>query len=135
MSRRVLVTGASRGIGRAIAVELAERGFDVSVGYHQQLDAAEAVLAEIQKSSRDGRTIRLDVGDREGCAQQLAADLEDNGPYWGVVCNAGITRDVARDIRSFAPGPASAALVQMSATAPHIKIPFFRVIADSSSLK
>jgi 3-oxoacyl-[acyl-carrier protein] reductase len=95
LSRRVLVTGASRGIGRAIAIELAERGFDVSVGYHQQLDAAEAVLAEIQKSSRNGRTIRLDVGDREGCAQQLAADLEDNGPYWGVVCNAGITRDAA----------------------------------------
>ena len=95
MSRRVLVTGASRGIGRAIATQLGRQGFAVGIGYREQREAAEAVLEEIEDASGEGTLLQLDVADRDDCAQRLAADLEANGPYWGVVCNAGITRDAA----------------------------------------
>jgi 3-oxoacyl-[acyl-carrier protein] reductase len=95
LSRRVLVTGASRGIGRAIATQLGLQGFAVGIGYREQREAAEAVLEEIEDASGEGTLLQLDVADRDDCAQRLAADLEANGPYWGVVCNAGITRDAA----------------------------------------
>jgi 3-oxoacyl-[acyl-carrier protein] reductase len=95
LSRRVLVTGASRGIGRAVATQLGQQGFAVGIGYREQREAAEAVLEEIEDASGEGTLLQLDVADRDDCAQRLAADLEAKGPYWGVVCNAGITRDAA----------------------------------------
>jgi 3-oxoacyl-[acyl-carrier protein] reductase len=94
-SRSVLVTGASRGIGRAIALRLARDGFDIVVHCRSRIDEAEAVAAEVATLGRAARVIRFDVADRAGCAAALNADIEAHGAYHGVVCNAGIARDNA----------------------------------------
>ncbi|TNJ34661.1 3-ketoacyl-ACP reductase FabG2 [Arenimonas terrae] len=94
-ARSVLVTGASRGIGRAIALRLARDGFDIVVHCRSRIDEAEAVAAEVAALGRAARVIRFDVADRAGCAAALNADIEAHGAYHGVVCNAGIARDNA----------------------------------------
>jgi 3-oxoacyl-[acyl-carrier protein] reductase len=94
-ARSVLVTGASRGIGRAIALRLARDGFDIVVHCRSRVDEAEAVAAEVAALGRAARVIRFDVADRAGCAAALNADIEAHGAYHGVVCNAGIARDNA----------------------------------------
>ena len=93
--RSVLVTGASRGIGRAIALRLARDGFDLVVHCRSRIEDAEAVAAEVRALGRAARVIRFDVADRAGCADALAADIDAHGAYHGVVCNAGIARDNA----------------------------------------
>ncbi len=95
LPRRALVTGASRGIGRAIALALARSGFDVTVNYLRDEAAAESVRAAIGAAGGHARCLRFDVADREACARALLADLEAHGPYFGVVCNAGQHQDVA----------------------------------------
>ncbi len=79
-----LVTGASRGIGRAIALELGNAGADVVVGYHTGRDEAEAVAAEI-----GGRALQADVSD----AASAGALVEAAGDVDILVNNAGLTRD------------------------------------------
>ena len=91
----VLVTGASRGIGRAIALRLAGDGFDVVVHCRSRVEEAQAVVAEIQALGRQARVLSFDVADRAAARAALEADVEVNGAYYGVVCNAGITRDGA----------------------------------------
>ncbi len=91
MKRTILVTGASKGIGRAIALRLARDGFRIVVHYGRDLDGAESVLSEIG----DGRTINFDISDRVACRTALEADIAEHGPYYGVVLNAGIARDNA----------------------------------------
>jgi len=95
MSETVLVTGASRGIGRAIALRAAQDGYDVVVHCRSRRDAAEAVAAEITALGRRSRVLQFDVADRAACAQALAADVAEHGAYYGVVCNAGMTADAA----------------------------------------
>lgn len=95
MADTVLVTGASRGIGRAIALRLARDGFDIVVHYRSRSDEAEAVAGKIRSAGRHARTLAFDVADRAACADALAADIEANGAYYGVVCNAGIASDNA----------------------------------------
>ena len=91
----VLVTGSSRGIGRAIALRLARDGYDVVVHYHSRRDAAEEVAGEIRELGRATRLLSFDVSQRAAAASALAADIEAHGAYYGVVCNAGIARDAA----------------------------------------
>jgi 3-oxoacyl-[acyl-carrier protein] reductase len=86
--RRVLVTGSSRGIGRAIAERLARSGFAVTVHCRTQRAEADALAAQL-----GARVLQFDVTDRIAVRQALELDLEAHGPYYGVVCNAGITRD------------------------------------------
>jgi 3-oxoacyl-[acyl-carrier protein] reductase len=91
----VLVTGASRGIGRAIAIRAAQDGFDVVVHCRSRVDQAEAVAAEIKNLGRSARVLSFDIADRAATAQVLEADIAEHGTYYGVVCNAGMARDNA----------------------------------------
>ncbi|MBL0612685.1 3-oxoacyl-ACP reductase FabG [Aeromonas jandaei] len=95
MNSTVLVSGASKGIGRAIALKLAADGFTVVVHYHSDQQGAQATLDEIIAQGGSGRLIQFDIGDRELCRARLEADIEQHGAYYGVVCNAGIVRDGA----------------------------------------
>ena len=91
--RRVLVTGASRGIGRAIALALARDGFELSLGYLRSKPEAESAAAEIESLGRRAVALCFDVADREACEQAITTDIKMHGPYWGAVCNAGIQSD------------------------------------------
>ena len=93
--RCILVTGASRGIGRAIALRLAHDGFDIAVHCRSRRELADTVAAEIEALGRKARVLEFDVADRAACASAIEADIEAHGAYHGVVCNAGITRDNA----------------------------------------
>ena len=93
--RCILVTGASRGIGRAIALRLARDGFDVVVHCRSRREQADAVAAQVVALGRQARVLVFDIADRDACARVLAADIDAHGAYHGVVCNAGITRDAA----------------------------------------
>lgn len=94
-SRRILVTGSSRGIGKAIALQLAEAGFAVTVHCRSGLAAAEAVVAEIIARQGQATLLPFDVCERDQVKKILLEDIEKNGAYYGVVCNAGIARDNA----------------------------------------
>ena len=91
----VLVTGASRGIGRAIALRAARDGFDVAVHCRSRIDEAQAVVAEIAAMGRQARVLAFDISDRAAARTALEADVAAHGAYYGVVCNAGIARDGA----------------------------------------
>jgi len=93
VKRRVLVTGASRGIGRAIALALARAGFAIAINYRERRDAAEETLARIQGIGGDATLLAFDVADRAACKQALESDLAAHGSYYGVVCNAGVHAD------------------------------------------
>jgi 3-oxoacyl-[acyl-carrier protein] reductase len=95
MSDTVLVTGSSRGIGRAIALNLAEAGYDLVVHCRSRREEAEAVQAEIVAKGRGARVVQFDISDRAASAAALEADVAAHGAYYGVVCNAGLTRDGA----------------------------------------
>ena len=91
----VLVTGASRGIGRAIALRAAKDGFDVVVHYRSRAGEAQEVVEQVHRLGRRARVLGFDIADREAAAAALVADVEAHGAYYGVVCNAGIARDGA----------------------------------------
>lgn len=93
MNRRALVTGSSRGIGRAIAIELASCGFQVTLHFHTNSDAAQESLQKVEASGGRARLLRFDISDRQGCQQTLEEDIRENGSYYGVVCNAGVCED------------------------------------------
>lgn len=91
----VLVTGASRGIGRAIALQLAHDGYSVAVHYRSGKADAEAVCAQIVAGGGIARPLAFDVADRSMAREVLMDDIESNEAYYGVVCNAGLVRDNA----------------------------------------
>ncbi len=90
MAERVLVTGSTRGIGRAIAQRLAADGYAVVVHGRPGNPAAEALAAELGGGAS---ALCFDVADRDAARTAIEADLEAHGAYYGAVCNAGITRD------------------------------------------
>jgi 3-oxoacyl-[acyl-carrier protein] reductase len=90
-TRRVLVTGSSRGIGRAVALRLALEGFAISVHCRDRRSEADEVAAKAGGAT----VLQFDVRDRAAVRAALHSDIEAHGAYYGVVCNAGIARDNA----------------------------------------
>jgi len=88
--RRVIVTGSSRGIGAAIARKLVAGGFRVTVHCRSKRAEAAALAAALGPGAQ---VLQFDVADREASRAALEADVAANGPYYGIVCNAGVTRD------------------------------------------
>lgn len=95
MGRSILVTGSSRGIGKAIALRLAADGFDIAVHCRSNRQEAELVATEIAALGSKAHIVQFDIADRDASREALEADIAINGCYYGVVCNAGITRDNA----------------------------------------
>ena len=91
----ILITGSNRGIGKAVALGLAADGFDIVVHCRSRRNEAEAVAEQIRALGRQARVLQFDVSDRAGSRAVLEADIEAHGAYYGVVLNAGLTRDNA----------------------------------------
>jgi 3-oxoacyl-[acyl-carrier protein] reductase len=92
--QRVLVTGASKGIGRAIAIRLGALGYPVTVHYGGDRAGAAAAADAITKGGGRADVLGFDVRDREACRAALEQAIEA-GAFWGVVLSAGVTRDNA----------------------------------------
>ena len=91
--KKVLVTGASGGIGKAVALAVAAAGYYVICHYNRNKNKAEDVLAAIKQNGGDGELIQFDITDREDCRTKLSALTEKHGALWGIINNAGITKD------------------------------------------
>lgn len=93
--RRVLVTGASRGIGRATAIALAQSGFHVTIHYRNSEAQAKAVLALIEQAGGSADIVQFDIAERASVRAVLEQTMADAGAFYGVVCNAGLHSDNA----------------------------------------
>jgi 3-oxoacyl-[acyl-carrier protein] reductase len=93
MSKRVLVTGSSRGIGKAIALRLARDGYDIAVHCRDRRAEADGVMQSIMAMGREAHVLQFDIGERAQAAASLEQDIAQHSCYYGVVCNAGIIRD------------------------------------------
>lgn len=94
-NKTILVTGASKGIGKAIALAAAKHGYDVVAHYHKDKQGAEETLNQVSFLGVKGRLLNFDITDREECKAQITADIAAFGAYYGAVLNAGIARDNA----------------------------------------
>ena len=92
MRRSALVTGASRGIGRAVAAVLAREGWAVCVNYLERRDAAESLVRELRAQGRAAMAFQADIADRESADACVRAASEELGPVELLVNNAGISR-------------------------------------------
>jgi 3-oxoacyl-[acyl-carrier protein] reductase len=95
MDKTVLVTGSSRGIGKAIALYLARQGYNIVLHYRSQKNLAEAAANEVGRFGSNARLLQFDIAERNQCADTISQDIAQHGAYYGVVCNAGITADNA----------------------------------------
>ena len=94
--KSVLVTGSSRGIGRAIAERAAKSGYQIVLHCRDRVTAAESVReAIVAAGGAAPRILQFDIASRDACHAALTADMEAHGAYYGVVCNAGLARDGA----------------------------------------
>ena len=93
--KKVLVTGASGGIGRAIALAAAEAGYQITAHYNRGKEAAESLEKEILQKGGKIELIQFDVSNREECREKLDKWTEKNGAFWGIISNAGVCADNA----------------------------------------
>lgn len=93
-SKSVFISGSSRGIGRACALYLAGQGYDIVLHGKTPSQALEQTIADVKAMGVNVRALTFDVCDREAARQALLKDIEENGMYWAIVANAGISRDV-----------------------------------------
>ena len=93
MNKSALVTGASRGIGRSIALQLAEEGYNVAVNYAGSKDKAEAVVEEIKAKGVDSFAIQANVANGDEVKAMIKEVVSQFGSVDVLVNNAGITRD------------------------------------------
>ncbi|MEM6428425.1 MAG: 3-oxoacyl-[acyl-carrier-protein] reductase [Deinococcota bacterium] len=92
-AKTVLVTGSSRGLGKAIAAEFAQRGHTVAVHYVRSAEPAEALVADIQHAGGSAQAFQADVADASACARLVKDVQKAFGGLDIVVNNAGITKD------------------------------------------
>ena len=88
-----LITGASRGIGKACAIELAKAGYDIAVSYAGNDEAANNTLKELLEIGVKAKTYKFDVSDKDACAKAVEDVIAEFGRIDVLVNNAGITRD------------------------------------------
>ncbi len=95
MKKRVLVTGSSRGIGRAVVLELSSAGFEVVLNYKSNHTKAKEVLEQIQSKGGCASLLPFDVSNRAAAKKSIEENAQEFGTFYGAVCNAGITADAA----------------------------------------
>ena len=93
MSKTVLITGSSRGIGKAIALYLAKNGYDIVLHCSRDKSKLTDLENEILSTGQNCRCLAFDISNREETRQVLEQDIEKYGIYYGVVLNAGIAKD------------------------------------------
>ena len=93
--KSVLVTGSSRGIGRAIALQLAKAGYTLVLHGRTVSESLDSVKQEVESLNATARVLGFDVSDREQTKRILLEDIEEHGSYYGVILNAGVTKDNA----------------------------------------
>ena len=89
----VLVTGASRGIGKAIALYLAKNGYNLVLHCSKNAERLNDLKSEIESKGVKARTLAFDISNRAEAEKVLLNDIETNGVYYGIVLNAGIAMD------------------------------------------
>lgn len=91
--KKVLVTGSSGGIGRAIALAVAQAGYEIVAHYNNGKEKAESLKAEIESLGGKCSLLQFNISDRADCTSKLERWSEENGAFWGIILNAGIARD------------------------------------------
>ena len=115
-----LVTGAGRGIGRAIALELAKRGCAVAVNYSRSEGPANEVVEEITAAGGEAFAVKADVSNAEEVKAMFKAAAEKLGPVNILVCNAGVGRGLGRRYKD---GPQLALLLREGGRSPDAQGP------------
>jgi 3-oxoacyl-[acyl-carrier protein] reductase len=95
IEKKVLITGAGRGIGRAIALAVSKAGYTVIAHYNSSEAQARSLEDEIRSHGGKVELLRFDVSNRDECQEVLEAWTGENGALWGIVNNAGIAADDA----------------------------------------
>ena len=94
-NKKVLVTGASGGIGRAIALACAREGYEVAAHFNNGAEKANELKNKIESEGGKCSLLKFNISDRNECKEVLENWSNENGAFWGIVLNAGICRDNA----------------------------------------